>query len=347
MLPQAAPRRGGKRRRGNLAAMETVTNRVELALEPSQPFRLDLTALALVRRPSNLIDVWEAGAYRRVVPLGEPGPAAPEAEPVLLEVRSAGKLDGTPFDERLHVSVTGRWSEAELARAGERAATRLLGLDADLSGFYVVAAADERLAPVAERLRGLRPPRYPSVFEALLNAVPCQQVTLVLGLTLLGRLARAYGPEVPFAPLDHATGPLPLPSAASLAAADPADLGALGFSGTKARALIELSQRASSGEVDLSVLPQEANEAVAGTLRSLHGVGRWTSDYVLLRGLGRLDVFPHGDSGARNGLARFLGAEGKPDYEWVARAVAPWQPFAGFVYLHLLVAGMLERAAAG
>ena len=203
MLPQAAPRRGGKRRRGNLAAMETVTNRVELALEPSQPFRLDLTALALVRRPSNLIDVWEAGAYRRVVPLGEPGPAAPEAEPVLLEVRSAGKLDGTPFDERLHVSVTGRWSEAELARAGERAATRLLGLDADLSGFYVVAAADERLAPVAERLRGLRPPRYPSVFEALLNAVPCQQVTLVLGLTLLGRLARAYGPEVPFAPVRY------------------------------------------------------------------------------------------------------------------------------------------------
>ncbi len=321
--------------------MQHATNAILVTLQPRQPFRLDLTALALVRRANNLIDVWEDGAYRRVVPAAEPSALGPELEGVLLEVRSGGKVAGTQFDRDLVVKVTGRHPEAELERIGVQAATRLLGLDVDLDGFYALAEADPRLATLAAELRGLKPPRYPSVFQALLNAVPCQQVTLVFGLTLLGRLARTYGADLPFARPGAEGGPLPLPTAAALAGAEPEALGAMGFSRTKARTLVELSGKALSGELDLPSLEAAPNDAAAAALESLHGVGRWTSEYVLLRGLGRLDVFPYGDSGARNGLARFLGAEGKPDYEWVARSVAPWQPYAGLVYLHLLVRGML------
>lgn len=326
--------------------MPSVTHRVEIELFPSQPFRLDLTALALVRRPNNRVDVWHDGLYRRVVPVGDAGPGA-EQRPVLLEVRSAAKAVGAPFDERLSVTVVGEHPEDELALAGARLTTELFGLDVDLREFYALAAADERLAPVVGRLKGLKPPRYPGLFQALLNAVPCQQVTLVLGLELLARLSRRFGPELTFAPPDSPAGPLPLPTAEALAGADPDELGALGFSRAKARTLGELARRVVAGELDLAALALADNEEVARELQALYGIGRWTSDYVLLRGLGRLDIFPYGDSGARNGLARFLGAEGKPDYDWVARNVAPWQPYAGLVYLHLLVRGMLERGGFG
>ena len=66
-------------------------------------------------------------------------------------------------------------------------------------------------------------------------------------------------------------------------------------------------------------------------------MGRWTAEYVLLRGLGRLEVFPGDDVGARNNLRRWLGLPDALDYAGVHDAVAPWQSYAGLVYLHLLV----------
>jgi DNA-3-methyladenine glycosylase II len=70
----------------------------------------------------------------------------------------------------------------------------------------------------------------------------------------------------------------------------------------------------------------------------LKGVGRWTAEYVLLRGLGRLDIFPGDDVGARKKLDQFLRKKKPLDYDGLHRAVAGWQPYAGFVYFHLLLA---------
>jgi len=63
---------------------------------------------------------------------------------------------------------------------------------------------------------------------------------------------------------------------------------------------------------------------------------------VLLRGLGRISMFPGDDVGARNHLAEWLGRRQPLDYEGVKRAVARWQPYAGLVYFHLLLAGLTE-----
>jgi DNA-3-methyladenine glycosylase II len=52
----------------------------------------------------------------------------------------------------------------------------------------------------------------------------------------------------------------------------------------------------------------DLNDAGAVTrLLELRGVGRWTAEYVLLRGLGRTHIFPGDDVGARNNLQRWLG----------------------------------------
>lgn len=315
-----------------------------ITLEPLPPFRLDLTALALQRRRNNEIDVWDGSTLRRVMPASASGGALDS--PFLLEVTRARGEPGRGLSERLEARVTGTASVAALAAGGERAARDLLGLDLDLSEFYALAAADEHLAPLAARLRGLKPPRYPGPFEGLVNAVPCQQMTLTFGLQLVARLARAYGPRLPFLPASEQGGPLGLPSPEALASAAPEALAAMGFSRAKARALIELGAKVASGELDLRALEALPDEEAQRQLGKLFGVGRWTSEYVLLRALGRLNVFPDGDSGARNGLARFLGEAGKPTYAWVAERVAAWQPYAGFVYLHLLVDGATRREGA-
>ena len=41
-------------------------------------------------------------------------------------------------------------------------------------------------------------------------------------------------------------------------------------------------------------------------LTELSGIGPWSASLVLLRGLGRLDVFPPGDVGAQGGLRALM-----------------------------------------
>jgi DNA-3-methyladenine glycosylase II len=56
--------------------------------------------------------------------------------------------------------------------------------------------------------------------------------------------------------------------------------------------------------------------------------------------LGRLHIYPGNDSGARNSLQRWLGIA--LDYEGVHRTFDRWRPYAGLIYLHLLLKGIAE-----
>jgi DNA-3-methyladenine glycosylase II len=97
--------------------------------------------------------------------------------------------------------------------------------------------------------------------------------------------------------------------------------------------------------VDLEVLAQGQDAAVQQGLLELRGVGRWTAEYVLLRGLGRLHVIPGDDVAAQKRLARWLGRSRPMDYAGVQRAVRRWSPYAGLVYLHLLLEGLSQAGA--
>ena len=57
----------------------------------------------------------------------------------------------------------------------------------------------------------------------------------------------------------------------------------------------------------------------------------------MLRGFGRVNVFPGDDVGARNKLARWIGVALPLDYPTVGGIVERWQPYAGLVYFHLLL----------
>lgn len=294
-----------------------------LRLNPRPPFRLDLTAWALRRRGQNAIDRWDGRTYRRALVI--------ERHPVAVAVTQAGTRD-TP---RLDVAMTGRALPPDIHKKVGEALTRLLGLEMDLSGFYARAAGDRILAPLAARYRGLKPPRFPTLFECLLNAVACQQLSLAAGLTMLSRLAEASGPLV---------GTLhSFPDPEDVLRLSAPALRQLGFSERKAHSILELARAAADGEFDLVRFEPRDDDEVVRTLVQHPGIGRWSADYVLLRGLGRLHVFPSTDVGAINGLRRFLAASGLDDDP--GAALARWRRDAGILYFHLLLRGLEERGA--
>jgi DNA-3-methyladenine glycosylase II len=215
---------------------------------------------------------------------------------------------------------------------------RLLGLRIDLTDWYHAAAGDARLRVLADRFLGTKPPRFPTMFEALVNAFACQQLSLEVGLELLNRLATITGAR--FGKPRNARHAFP--TAHDVARLPPDEYRAIGFSRQKVRALLGLARAIVRRELDLESIEGEDDSLVRKRLLELRGVGRWTSEYVLLRGLGRLHVFPGDDVGAQKRLARWLGRSRPMDYASVHRAVERWQPYAGLVYFHLLLDGLSQ-----
>lgn len=290
-------------------------------LKPVLPFRLDLTVWTLRRRAHNIVDRWDGITYRRVLPL----PTGP--------VEMAVTQSAPPETARLKVAVAGRPVSVAVRAAVTTALERLLGLRINLTKFYEVAARDRRLGPLAQHFLGMKPPRFATVFEGAVNAMACQQLTLTLGIHLLNRLAVAFGAA--FGHGDDTVHAFPRP--ADLAELCPRDLRRFGFSHQKGRAIIELAKSVTSGQLDLEKLAALPDDEAVMRLCELRGVGRWTAEYVLLRGLGRTHVFPGDDVGARNNLQRWMRLAKPLDYEGVRRVQSRWSGYAGLVYFHLLL----------
>jgi len=295
-------------------------------LEVAAPFRLDLTVWALRRRSHNAIDRWDGISYSRVLEVrgtslealvGQaPGGAT---GPLAVELRSQERLT-TATEEEVRILLS-----------------RILGLQVDLTGFYRLARHDGRLSSLATRFKGMRPPRFPSIFETLVNAIACQQLSLTVGIHLLNRLAERYGSST-----GGSGAPTGFPSPMRLASARLEDLRALGFSASKARAITGLAGQVASGEVELEDLGHLEDEKVQAELLALAGVGRWSTEYTMLRGLGRLQVLPGDDVGARNNLRRRYGLAPSAGYDELADLSRQWWPYGGLVYFHLLLEALAE-----
>jgi DNA-3-methyladenine glycosylase II len=292
-------------------------------LRPQPPFRLDLTVWAIRRRAHNVVDRFEDGIWRRVLVIGN--------SPVAIAVRQ------TRSGERPEIEVLISAARPQAVKAEVAAiVTRMLGLDRDLSDFYRLARGDAHLRELADHLRGMKPVRYATVFEAFANAVACQLVSLSAGMHVLNRLTEAFGivGEVNNA----AASMRSFPPAAAIAHSNPDALRALGLSRQKGEYLIGLAKLAIDPKnPDFTSIGQlDDNDAIA-RLSKIRGVGRWTAEYVMLRGFGRINIFPGDDVGGRNKLFEWLGVGDAPTYDGVGKMLERWHPYGGLIYLHLIV----------
>lgn len=299
---------------------------VTFTLKPLSPFRLDLTVWVLRRRADNLLDGWDGATYRRAVVL--------QGVVALVAVRQIGTT-ATPV---LLVTLSAPRLDADATREAAAMLERMLGLRSDLGGFYELAARDRRLHEMAERFRGMKPPRFPTFFEGVANAIACQQLTLSFGIQLLNRLVHAFGPPLA-ADVD---APHAFPRPEDVAELEPEAFRTLGFSRRKGETLIGLAREMLDGRVDPKALETLDEEAALRILCSQRGIGRWSAEYLLLRTLGRTNVFPGDDVGAQKNLQRWLQLPESPDYQGVRNLLACWQPYGGLIYFHLL----LDRLAA-
>ena len=255
-------------------------------LSVAAPFRLDLTVSALRRLSTNIVDVLTAdGQYIRAFETAR--------GPVVARVAQLNP-------EALTVTLDGDLREHERALALVK---RMLGIDRDVAHFGRAAKGIPWLSALAKRMRGVRPPRYPTLWEACVNAIVFQQISLHAASAIMRRLILALGRPVD----SEGVAVYAFPTAEGFLNAEDDVLRAAGLS--------------------------------PGKLCGIKGIGPWTATVILLRGLGRLDVFPMNDSSVARNLS-LVASPHRIDVESTLESLSPQQ---GMLYYHLLLARLEAR----
>lgn len=296
-------------------------------LEPIPPFRLDLTAWILRRRAENQIDRWDGQSYHRILVLDD--------KPIEVTVTQVGP----PEMPRLEILLNGVGVNSDIEPLITKFLERLLGIHVNLTDFYQFSERRPDIKNLTDRFYGAKPPRFPTLFETLANAIACQQLSLNVGIRLLNRLSQSYG--VAFRIEESAFNAFPRPE--DLVGAQVEDLRKIGFSYRKGEYLLDLASLIMSQKVNLDEIGTLADIPAIEELCGIRGVGRWTAEYFLLRGLGRTHVFPGDDVGARNNLQRWLDLPEPLDYSGVRQALSGWEGYGGLIYFHLLLKSLVEK----
>lgn len=101
-------------------------------------------------------------------------------------------------------------------------------------------------------------------------------------------------------------------SPSALLTAGPDRLASCGLSGAKVRSMLDLAASVEERRVRLDRIGRLGDEEVIAELTQVWGIGRWTAQMFLMFTLGRLDVWPTGDFGVRNGWSIAYGLSELP-----------------------------------
>lgn len=216
--------------------------------------------------------------------------------------------------------------------------SRSLGMDRDLTHFDQAAARMDWLSPLALRMRGVKPPRYPTLWEACVNAIVFQQVSLLAATAIMRRLILALSVPVE----RDGTTLYPFPVVERFLDADDDLLRAAGLSRGKLATLRRTGEAIVAGTLDERELEESPSPDAAARLRELKGIGPWTAALILLRGLGRLDVFPVNDTSVARNMAMVSDSDAD-----VGATVEALRPQQGMLYYHLLLARLEARGDIG
>ena len=155
-----------------------------------------------------------------------------------------------------------------------------------------------------------------NVFEALIDAIISQQISVKAADAIVGRLRVAL--------------PDGLITSEALAPLDVDALRSCGLSTPKAKYVRNLLEHIESGELDLAHLSELDDEAVIAQLVAVKGIGRWTAEMILIFCFGRADVLPVDDLGFLEGVREAYELPERPAKKEMMQRGELWRPYRTF-----------------
>lgn len=245
-----------------------------------------------------------AGTWRGVVTVGH----VPEAHSLLVTVdASVG---------------------AHLAEIVERVRS-MFDLRSDPTAVSEALAKDRLLRPLVSRSPGLRIPGVWDPLEAIARAIIGQQISVSAACFMLGAFSRTLGEALPST--DGQSVRFVFPTAARISGADELPVR---MPAARAASLRSAAQAFADGTLNFGRYTT-ANELFLD-LCALPGIGPWSAEYIMLRGLSEPDAFPSSDLGIRKAMS-VLEANGQSliDARRADEIAERWRPWRGYAAILL------------
>ncbi|WP_338598577.1 hypothetical protein V6M85_07905 [Sulfolobus tengchongensis] len=296
-----------------------------IEIEPIPPFNLVYTAWLLKRSSKNLLEHIEGNSYIRSLTI--------DATPVLVKVTQINLSRGSSINIELHAD-----SEYEAEKV-VKTIEKMVGMYVDLYRFYNISTNNNQLKFLVNKFIGAKPVVFPTIFETLVNAITCQQVSLESCLTILSRLVVKLGEKIKENDKIFYSFPDPI----KLSKSSEEELRSIGYSRPKIRYIKQIATKFSDNELSEEKLNTLSDDDIISVFSKLKGIGKWSLDYILLRGYGKLNVFPTGDVGAQNKIRKFFNLSYTPNDKQIDEMLKPWSNYKGLVYFYLLLASLEEK----
>jgi DNA-3-methyladenine glycosylase II len=293
-----------------------------LVIDPVPPFDFDLSA-SIFSGGDPQIRSYRGGSFRQAIRIN--------SRLILVTVTSNGTVD----HPELQVRVAPGPILPEVLKGAGRVVTSLFNLDLDLSQFTAAVKDDPVMSAIAWRLRGLKPPKTATVFEALVDSIIEQQISLAAAHSIEKRVVRTFGDTFVWEGGEYYAFPTP----GRLADTSPEELRACGLSQKKSEYILGIARGIRDGTLDIETHgPAEETETIIRGLSALRGVGLWTAELAALRGLSRLDAIPADDLGIRRSISRYYSRASRIDTGEARRIAGGWGKWKGLAAYYLLVA---------
>jgi DNA-3-methyladenine glycosylase II len=159
-----------------------------------------------------------------------------------------------------------------------------LSLDDDIKPFYSIAEKeDAKFYPLIERWWGLHQVKFPSLLEISCWAILAQRVQRPIALRMKRALTERFGGSLELEGKTYWA----FPDYTKLKLAMPKEL--LEVTRNQRTALRLTSLLSSFDELDETFLRDAPYEKATARLQKVKGIGDWSSQFILFRGLGRVE----------------------------------------------------------
>ena len=290
-----------------------------------EPFDFDLS-VRIFSDGDKQIRRYESGRYWQVVRVGK--------KLVLIVVKSLGTVDEPKISVELKSNEEISYREKKIIR---EIVDSIFSMRFDLKAFYKHVEKDRVMSRIVQKLRGLKAPATETVFEALIDSITEQQISLKVSQTLERKLIKTFGDVLELDGEVYYGFPTPK----KLASASVEELHGCGLSLRKAEYIKDLSAMIVDGKLNLEELKNRDAKEIVSELCEIRGIGVWTAELTMVRGMNKVDALPADDLGLRRVISHFYCGGREISAEEARRIAEKWGRWKGLAGGYLIFAEML------
>ena len=297
-----------------------------IKITPKSPFNFELS-VKIFSNGDPQIQRYEKGFYWQLIWLNN--------KLVLITVRSLGSVDKPELSVSIKPDNELNKKDNVLAR---KILTSIFNLDFDLKYFYEDMHEDSIMSKLTLKLRGLNNPTTPTFFEAIVSSMIEQQISLKAARSIETKMIKEFGNILQ---LDGETY-YSFPTPETLSNLEKEDLREYGLSFRKAEYVIDLSKCIEENKLDLNELKTKSTSEIISELLKIRGIGVWTAELAVIRGIHRLVALPADDIGLRRVVSHYYNNDEPISADELRRIAKGWGRWSGLAAFYLVVADIMS-----